>query len=605
MTTRLTIVALISLAIIIPVLCVSWGYRLWKSDLSLQKAFSLEPKYGVLVLDRNDEILGHRGLRRHRAPSLKELPLHVPAAFISAEDRYFYEHHGFSWRGMLRSAWVNLMAMRFKQGGSTITQQLVRNIIERREKTLSRKVSEIVMAIFLERQLDKPSILSLYLDRIYFGSGFHGLGAAAQGYFGKPAKDLSIAESALLAAIVKAPARYALDDERSYRRAIDRQRYVLRRMLEDEWIKQEDYHQALAEAPRVQSLQARWQTHGFSVDWAVLQGSRLGFDSGQDRSLTIQTTIDRSLQEELFSRLKRISKGQPPDLEFACMVLDSKTSETLAVLGSRSYNQSQFNRSYQSRRAVGGLMLPLLRGIGLKFNISFPFSNASSFDSWQVEQGQLPFEAGAALSQVGLGTLRQELLRLKWPHRLADWSFVLGFQALSLEEVLSYFSAFRTGQYRRPYLIRQIAYDSSQVFQKRHRSVAIYGNQRAKLFKRYIAMSSPAWLKGAPTPAIAAITDDRQNAWLLLLGKRFLLGLWVGVDSGQGGHSPDLFREVLTSAHRELSKIITGESFGEDSSKEGLHFFWSRELSSKDNDVFLPQIARSKAFGRERHRSSL
>ena len=143
------------------------------------------------------------------AASLKELPKHVPQAFIAIEDRRFYDHHGVDPMGIGRALGANVMRRGVSQGGSTITQQLAKNLFLTQDRTYTRKIQELVLALWLERKFSKTEILDLYLNRIYFGAGAYGIEAAAQRYFGKPAKQLNLAEAAMLAGLVKSPSRLA------------------------------------------------------------------------------------------------------------------------------------------------------------------------------------------------------------------------------------------------------------------------------------------------------------------------------------------------------------------------------------------------------------
>ncbi len=182
----------------------------------------------IEYVDRTGKTIAIRGPRYGRAVTLDELPPHVARAFIAAEDKRFYEHDGADTQAMARAAWANVISGKTVSGASTITQQLVKNLVLSPEQTMKRKVQEVRLARQLEEKLSKSEILELYLNRVYFGSGFYGLGAASRFYFGKDPKDLTLAEASLLATLPKAPSRLALDDNMAGDR--QRQAYVLAEM---------------------------------------------------------------------------------------------------------------------------------------------------------------------------------------------------------------------------------------------------------------------------------------------------------------------------------------------------------------------------------------
>ena len=161
------------------------------------------------IVDLNGRTLATRGDMGGAAVTLKELPRYVPQAFVAIEDRRFYHHYGIDPIGVSRALVANIMRRGVSQGGSTLTQQLAKNLFLTQERTLSRKVQEVGLALWLERKFDKTEILELYLNRVYFGAGAYGIEAASQRYFNKPAKQLTVAEAAVLAGIVRSPSRLA------------------------------------------------------------------------------------------------------------------------------------------------------------------------------------------------------------------------------------------------------------------------------------------------------------------------------------------------------------------------------------------------------------
>ncbi|HEX5061552.1 MAG TPA: PBP1A family penicillin-binding protein [Kofleriaceae bacterium] len=231
----------------------------------LTKLLEYQPYRKSIVLSSDGEEIGAFSIENRRIIQLERMPPHVPAAFLSAEDRRFYKHPGFDLAGIVRAAWKNFRSTGIKQGGSTITQQIIKQTLladeegdlsevgftpqqlaaNKKTQKYKRKMKEVILAYRLERELTKAQILSIYLNHVYLGHGAYGVGAAAETYFGKEVEDLTIAEAAMLAGLVASPTKYA--PHRNMQLARERQRYVLGHMREDQYISDAEYNQALAE----------------------------------------------------------------------------------------------------------------------------------------------------------------------------------------------------------------------------------------------------------------------------------------------------------------------------------------------------------------------
>ena len=244
-----------------------YAVRTINQDLpeDLTKLLDYQPNRKSVVLSAEGEEIGAFSIENRRIIPLDRMPPHVPAAFLSAEDRRFYTHPGFDLLGVVRAAWKNFRSTGIKQGGSTITQQIIKQTLllneegdlsdlgmtsdqmtrEKKAQKYKRKMKEVILAVRLERELTKAQILSIYLNHVYLGHGAYGVGAAAESYFGKEVEDLTIAEAAMLAGLVASPTKYA--PHRNMQLARERQRYVLGHMREDHYISDAEYTAALAE----------------------------------------------------------------------------------------------------------------------------------------------------------------------------------------------------------------------------------------------------------------------------------------------------------------------------------------------------------------------
>jgi penicillin-binding protein 1A len=311
-----------------------------------------EPRRIALDLAAADgAVFAVRGGAQARAVELSEIPRHLIDAVLTMEDRRFFAHYGIDPVGVLRAAWVNLAAGAAVQGGSTITQQLAKNLFITPERILARKGQEIILALWLERRLSKEAILARYLDTVYLGAGAYGVDAASRRYFGIPAAQLSLAQSAMLAGLIQAPSRFAPTG--SLAQAQARARIVLDAMVEAGAIDPATARAATA-APAALALPPVEQlAYGYAADVAAEEArAMLGPVAG---SFAVATTIDRRLHllaartvDEWLAR-----EGPTLGVEQAAMVALAPDGAVLAMIGGRDYAKSQFNRTVQARRQPG------------------------------------------------------------------------------------------------------------------------------------------------------------------------------------------------------------------------------------------------------------
>ncbi len=355
-----------------------------------------------LVYDRNGLLLGTIYIQNRDTVPLEKVAFVLQQAVIAAEDARFYNHRGADYIRILGAALKNYRARRITQGGSTITQQLARNSFELRERSFERKLVEIFLAARIERHFSKKRILELYLNRIYFGSGFYGIEAAAQGYFGKPASELTASESAMLAGLIKSPNNFS---PWTNRRASMRERdEVLRRMRELKMLSKKQYEDALQDEPRVrsrQSIKGGGDTYAMElIRQRVI--AEVGFEGATSEGYRIHTTIDSRLQQEaersLRDRLAEIERrpgfthqtlaafekefstfltsqrdAQPPAegeetsqppvpkyLQGALIAIDNSDGGIISIVGGRDFRHSEFNRAIQARRPPGTAFTPFV-----------------------------------------------------------------------------------------------------------------------------------------------------------------------------------------------------------------------------------------------------
>ncbi|MCP4202469.1 MAG: PBP1A family penicillin-binding protein [bacterium] len=312
--------------------------------------------------------------RREKRPiALAEVPDQFVEAVLAAEDASFYKHAGLSLRGIGRATWANLRGLELQQGGSTLTQQLVKNIFLTHERTLARKLREVVLAILVDLRYEKEEILSGYLNEIYWGSSstvnLIGVGAASWAYFGKHPSELDLCESALLAGMIHSPGSYSL--RKSPERAIERRNWVLTRMKSLGWLSPE-------EAERTASRGLCYSPHAVPVrsapyflDLAAAEAERrFGLDRLDSAGYVLLSTLDhrsqRAAEEAVAWGLEALekgwekSRGRQGELQAALVSIEPETGEILAYLGGRDYRASQFDRASLARRQAGSAFKPIV-----------------------------------------------------------------------------------------------------------------------------------------------------------------------------------------------------------------------------------------------------
>jgi 1A family penicillin-binding protein len=343
-----------------------------------------------VILDRNGKIFGQIYVENRETVSYDQLPRDLVNAVVAVEDAKFYQHHGYDLLGIARAALKNFTAGHVRQGASTITQQLARNSFSLKERTVRRKLLEILLARRIEDHLGKQKIMELYLNRIYFGGGLYGAEAAARGYFGKSAREMSLAECATLAGLIKSPNK--LSPWTDPAASLEARNYVLDRMRDLDFISRERCAQARAEEVAIGSRQnAQGQT--YAVDYIRQQViAAVGWDRAMNEGFRIHTTIDVDLQkvaeDSLRANLDRIEKRPdydhqtyaeyagtfrkakangtmsrqpaPEYLQGAVIGLDNETGDILVLVGGRDFEHNQYDRALQAKRPAGTAMLPFV-----------------------------------------------------------------------------------------------------------------------------------------------------------------------------------------------------------------------------------------------------
>ena len=286
----------------------------------------------------------------------EELPQYVVDAIVYTEDRRFYSHFGFDVISFTRAMLTNIFAGRYAQGGSTITQQVAKNLFLTPQKSIRRKVQELLLAFWLEYKFSKEQILTLYLNRVYLGAGTYGIEAASQKYFQKTSRDLNIKEAAVIAGMLKAPSRY--NPIASKERAVERAKVVLKIMLDSGLIDEEDYRRVL-QMPLGREKSAKVADGAYFADW--IYGQVNDYIGERDNDIYVLTTLDQELQEKASRVLSQtIAANKHKNVTQGAVIALDKNGAVRAMVGGADYDRSQFNRAVQALRQPGSAFKPFV-----------------------------------------------------------------------------------------------------------------------------------------------------------------------------------------------------------------------------------------------------
>ena len=533
--------------------------------------YNVDRQPSITYLDRNGALIAVRGTQQAPPADLESLPDYVPAAFIAIEDRRFYHHPGFDPVGMSRAMAANMRAGRVVQGGSTLTQQLAKNLFLSPDQNIKRKVQELMLAVWLEMKFSKQEILALYLNRVYFGAGAYGIEAASQRYFDKSAKQLTVGEAALLAGLLKAPSRYSPVSESE--RAAARATVVLNEMVDAGVITPEQRAAAVTEPVRVSRTLASQHAQYF-VDWLDKQIRELVGEPTED--MIVETTLDLTLQTQAERAVRRIlDRDASKGVQQAALVALDGDGRVRAMIGGASYADSQFNRATDARRQAGSAFKPFVYLTALESgytpetrvvdqpirignwsprNYSGTFAGEMSFSN-AVAQSTNTVAAGLA-DQIGRDNVARTARRLGITSRIGlEPAMALGAVEVSPLEMAQAFDAFANGGKRvRAYGISRIRTPQGRlIYQRAARSEGpvqaisnpflYYQNQMLRGVMTSGTGRSAA-IAGRDVAGKTGTTSDYKDAWFVGYTGGFVTAVWVGKDDNSpmrgvtGGSSP-------------------------------------------------------------------
>ena len=535
-------------------------------------------KPSVVINANNDARLAVYGELYSNYIEFNSISPNLINAVIAIEDNRFYSHPGIDIKGILRAVYVNLLSASYKQGGSTITQQLSKLIFLNSEKSILRKIRELFITLKLEAILDKEEIISLYLNRAYFGSGNYGISAATDSYFSKIPKELSIYEAAILAAALKSPSRLNMlssPDKTKKRASI-----VLNRMLDIGLINKNEFILANSNLEKLIINKIFTDESRYFSDW-ILRRTSKNYNDVSD--IIIKTTLDHKVQSEVEKAVLLILKERK-DIEAAVIVLDT-SGAVKGMLGGRSFYKSQFNRATQSLRQPGSVfkIFTYLSALELGMDSEDKIEDLPlELDGWVPKnynkkyKGVISIKEAFSISSNVAAVRLQEISGrnnvIKWAKKLGvsstlepERSLSLGTQSVSLIEMTNAYAAVASGGVV-PFIhgVESISDRKGNLIYKRKSSKRDSAISK-RVLKEIKILLKNSMDNGTSSSAKASLlnndilyggktgtTQNSKDAWFIGYVNNLIIGVWLGKDDNtkvkglSGGNQPaKIYREIV------------------------------------------------------------
>ncbi|KZM51251.1 transglycosylase domain-containing protein [Labrenzia sp. OB1] len=540
----------------------------------------------VKIVAANGQLIANRGDTGGEAVRLEQLPPYLPNAVISIEDRRFRSHFGVDPIGLMRAVYTNLTARRLSQGGSTLTQQLAKNLFLEPDRTMRRKIQELVLAFWLEAEYSKDEILEMYLNRVYLGSGAYGVDAAARRYFGKSARLLTIAEAATIAGLLKAPSRYS--PARNPDLAEDRAQLVLAAMHEEGYINSDEAKNAIA-APAKVVRRYTTASENYAADWVM--DVLPHFIGSIETDIVVDTTIDPVMQQAAEKALRAALKENREAYavtQGAVVTLDT-AGAVKALVGGADYSKSQFNRAVYAKRQPGSAFKPFVYLAALETGMApqtvrqdqpITIGGWSPKNYTKEHYGPVTLTRALSLSlntvavqlahEVGAGTVAKTARRLGIESDMnRNLSLALGTSEVTPLEIAAAYVPFSNGGYGvLPHIIRRIkSIDGETLYSRsgdgRGRVVdrQMVGNMNLMLSETLLTGTGrKARLdSGRPAGGKTGTTQDFRDAWFIGYTGNLTTAVWFGNDNNSptkkatgGGLPAGVWKEVMDVAHQGL-----------------------------------------------------
>jgi len=551
-------------------------YAYEEIKLDADKLINYKPEISSVILDRNGQKLAYVFKKRHRLYArYDELPGYLVEALIAVEDTRFFEHPGVNPDAIIRAIVTDIKAGKFVEGGSTLTQQLIKNKLLSNEKKLARKLKEAILALKIEHELSKEEILERYLNEIFFGSGYYGVKTAAQGYFHKPLQSLTLKESALLVGLPNAPSY--LNPARHYKRSLTRANSVLYRMKSIGWITEAEYIKAIKETPKVYKTTLTQNIAPYIVDEVQRRfKGRLG--DIRTGGYQIYTTVDMKQQKiarEALSfsykkAMKRYGERQKSSTLNASLIsVESKTGDILALVGGVDYQKSAYNRATQIQRQPGSAFKPFVYQTALDMGYNpaskltdlartFQYYKNGKRVIWSPKNYEGDFKGFIRLREalvhsrnlatvnlvydLGVNTIRKRLALLDVPHIPRDMSIALGNLGLSPLKMAQIYSVFANhGHMIEPRLVSKIiSKEGAVIYETRPKEIVDFTKpEQAYLMTDMLkdvikrGTGKKARVEGIELAGKTGTTNVNVDAWFCGYSPSIETIVWFGRDKNR------------------------------------------------------------------------
>lgn len=562
---------------------------------NLEKITNYQPNIATQIFDRKGRLIANvfeKELRFYT--SFDEIPPRMIEALLAVEDTLFFEHSGINFDAISRAMIKNLIARKYLEGGSTLTQQLVKNIALTRDKTLDRKLKEALLSFQVEQALSKEEILERYFNETFFGHGYYGIKAASLGYFKKPLKSLSLKEITMLVGLPRAPSFY--DPTRNLEFSLSRANNILERMKNLGWISQEEYLSSIAEVPKVYSQSLTQNKAPYVVDEVLRQLSYIPDlkTNGYKIYLNIDLDYQQIAQEAIIYGRQRVldrindrqkapqdfsTEPQEDTLNGAMVVTESKSGKILALVGGVNHSQSSFNRATQAKRQMGSSIKPFIYQIAFdngyapasqvpdvarSFNRTFDKQSTRQSENQDVESmeeeeywrpknftksfsGVVTLKTALTKSLnlatinlvelIGFDKMYNDIERLGFENIPKDMSVILGSLSLSPLEAAREYSIFSNqGTLVHPYLINRIVDKEGNSTQFEKEEEPITSKDQAFLTTSILqdvinkGTGRQAKVKGIALAGKTGTSNDNIDAWFCGYSPSIQVIVWYGRD---------------------------------------------------------------------------
>ncbi|MBP1851675.1 transglycosylase domain-containing protein [Rhizobium halophytocola] len=547
------------------------------------------------IVASDGTVLANRGLTGGEAVGLDEMSPYIPEAVIAIEDRRFYSHFGVDPLGLARAV-VNNLTGRSIQGGSTLTQQLAKNLFLSPDRTLERKIQEVMLAFWLEHKFSKDQILAMYLNRVYFGANSYGVEAASHRYFNKSARDVTLGEAAILAGLLKAPSRLSPAHDPDAAKA--RAQVVLGAMKETGFITEDQVKTAMSQ-PASKSKSYFSGAGQYVADMVTAEAKSILGPLKQD--VVVETTIDPAWEKEAEQAIQHVldKNGAKYNASQGALVSVDGTGAIRALVGGRDYATSQFNRAIKAKRQPGSAFKPFVYTAAMEIGDtpdSIRNDAPVKIGNWTPENYEKTYSGPVTLAHAlaeSLNTVAAQLVQevgppqvIKIAHRLGiesdlqpNASIALGTSEVSLLELTSAYAPFMNGGFKAtPHIISRITSVSGDVLYQ-----SDYGNPPRVLSDQVVSeMNSmlmgvvrdgtgkKAAVKGWQTAGKTGTTQNSRDALFVGYTSQLTTGVWLGNDDGKpmkhvtGGTLPaTAWHDFMTAAHKGLTPSPLGEDYSQ------------------------------------------